>query len=208
MTVVAIDVVLEPDETMCARAIRDNARLLDVYPNGFTLDEAHQPHITLLQRFVRADDLDAVYAAADTVVAGEKPTSWTLTALGTYYIPSGSIGAANIVVELTEDLRRLQQSLIEALTSYTVPTGTAEAFSSNQQGRDIQDFLIDYVATFVPKASGDNFNPHVTTGIAPLAYLDEMTTEPFERFTFSAVGASVYQLGTFGTAQKKLAALI
>jgi len=31
--------------------------------------------------------------------------------------------------------------------------------------------------------------------------------EPFERFTFSPVGASVYQLGTFGTAQRKLAAL-
>jgi hypothetical protein len=41
----------------------------------------------------------------------------------------------------------------------------------------------------------------------PLTYLDEMVAEPFERFTFSPLGASVYQLGTFGTAQRKLAAL-
>jgi hypothetical protein len=34
-----------------------------------------------------------------------------------------------------------------------------------------------------------------------------MMAEPFEPFTFLPVGASVYQLGTFGTAQKKLAAL-
>lgn len=203
----AIDVVLEPDKTMCSRAIEDNARLLAVYPEGFALDAAHQPHITLLQRFVRAADLSAIYAAADTVVASANPTSWTLTASGTYYIPSPPLGAAGIVIELTDELRRLQQSLIDALTPYTVPTGTVDAFASNQQGRDIQDLLVRYVATFVPSASGDNFNPHVTTGAGPLAYLDEMMAEPFEIFAFSPVGASVYQLGTFGTAQRKLAAL-
>jgi hypothetical protein len=59
----------------------------------------------------------------------------------------------------------------------------------------------------VPAASGENFNPHVTTGAGPQTYLDGMMAEPFEAFAFSPVGASVYQLGTFGTAQKKLAAL-
>jgi hypothetical protein len=34
-----------------------------------------------------------------------------------------------------------------------------------------------------------------------------MLAEPFEAFSFSPTGASVYQLGTFGTAQEKLAAL-
>jgi hypothetical protein len=67
--------------------------------------------------------------------------------------------------------------------------------------------LVQYVATFVPAASGENFNPHVTTGAGPQTYLDEMMAEPFEAFAFSPVGASVYQLGAFGTAQKKLAAL-
>jgi len=204
---VAIDVVLEPDNIMCARAIADNARLLAVYPEGFALDADHQPHITLLQRFVNNADLSAIYAAANAAIATEKPTSWDLTASGTYYIPSPPIGAAGIVIELTHELRRLQQSLIDALRPYTVHTGTVDAFASNQQGRDIQDLLVDYVATFVPSATGDKFNPHVTTGAGPLTYLDEMMAEPFERFTFSPVGASVYQLGTFGTAQRKLAAL-
>lgn len=56
-------------------------------------------------------------------------------------------------------------------------------------------------------ASGENFNPHVTTGVGPQSYLDDMMAEPFEAFSFSPTGASVYQLGTFGTAQKKLATL-
>jgi len=206
-SIVAIDVVLEPDEIMTARARDVNARLLTVYPDGFALDADHQPHISVLQRFVGAAYLNDLYAAANNVFASEDPTAWTLTASKAYYIPSPPIGLAGIVVEPTDDLLRLQQRLIDAITPYTVPTGTVDAFASTQQGRDIQAFLVQYVATFVPAASGENFNPHVTTGAGPQTYLDEMMAEPFEAFAFSPVGASVYQLGTFGTAQKKLAAL-
>jgi hypothetical protein len=60
------------------------------------------------------------------------------------------------------------------------------------------------VSTFVPKYSGNHFNPHVSTGVAPKAYLDEMLAEPFAPFTFSPAGAAVYQLGPSGTAAKKL----
>ena len=206
-SIVAIDVVLEPDEIMTARARDVNARLLTVYPDGFALDADHQPHISVLQRFVGAAYLNDLYAAANNVFASEDPTAWTLTASNAYYIPSPPIGLAGIVIEPTDDLLRLQRKLIDTMSPYTVPTGTVDAFASTQQGRDIQEFLVQYVATFVPAASGENFNPHVTTGAGPQTYLDEMMVEPFEAFAFSPVGASVYQLGTFGTAQKKLAAL-
>jgi len=206
-SIVAIDVVLEPDEIMTARARDVNARLLTVYPDGFALDADHQPHISVLQRFVGAAYLNDLYAAANNVFASEDPTAWTLTASNAYYIPSPPIGLAGIVIEPTDDLLRLQQKLIDTMSPYTVPTGTVDAFASTQQGRDIQEFLVQYVATFVPAASGENFNPHVTTGAGPQTYLDEMMAEPFEAFIFSPVGASVFQLGTFGTAQRKLAAL-
>ena len=206
-SIVAIDVVLEPDEIMTARARDVNARLLTVYPDGFALDADHQPHISVLQRFVGAAYLNDLYAAANNVFASEDPTAWTLTASNAYYIPSPPIGLAGIVIEPTDDLLRLQQKLIDTMSPYTVPTGTVDAFASTQQGRDIQEFLVHYVATFVPAASGENFNPHVTTGAGPQTYLDEMMAEPFEAFIFSPVGASVFQLGTFGTAQRKLAAL-
>jgi hypothetical protein len=58
---------------------------------------------------------------------------------------------------------------------------------------------------FVPEMTGANFNPHVSTGVAPKDYLDKMLAEPFESFTFSPAGAAVYQLGPFGTAAKQLA---
>ena len=59
-------------------------------------------------------------------------------------------------------------------------------------------------AAFVPKASGEHFNPDVTTGVAPREYLDKLLAVPFATFTFSPAGAAVYQLGPFGTAAKKL----
>jgi len=205
--VTAIDIALEPDATMMHHAKAANARLLKAFPKGFALDATHQPHVTMLQQFVRTADLDKVYAAANKVLESEKPTTWKLTAFKTYYIPSPPVGLAGIVVEPTEDLRRLQQKLIDAVAPYTEKSGTAAAFMSTEDGQDIQEFLIDYVANFVTIAAGKKFNPHVTIGVGTEAYLNEMLAEPFEAFTFSPAGASVYQLGSFGTARKELKAL-
>jgi len=200
----AIDIALEPDTTMIQHALADNARLLKAFPKGFSLDATHHPHVSILQRFVRTADLDKVYAAANKVLASEKPMSWKLKAFKYYYIPAPPIGLAGIVVEPTEDLLRLQQELIDAVAPFTVKSASAAAFMSTEEGRDIQQSLIDYVANFVPIASGKKFNPHVTIGVGTEVYLKEMLAEPFEAFTFSPAGASVYQLGSFGTARKEL----
>jgi len=206
--VTAVDIALEPDATMMQHAQADNARLLKAFPKGFALDATHHPHVTMLQQFVRTADLERVYAAVDKVFAAEKPTSWKLKAYKYYYIPSPPIGLAGIVVEPTEDLHRLQQELIDAVTPFTVKTGTPAAFMSTENGRDIQKFLISYVAHFVQIAAGKKFNPHVTIGVGTITYLKTMLAEPFEAFTFSPAGASVYQLGAFGTARKELKALV
>ena len=63
------------------------------------------------------------------------------------------------------------------------------------------------MANFVAVAAGKKFNPHVTVGVGTETYLNRMLAEPFELFTFSPVGASVYQLGSFGTARRELKAL-
>jgi 2'-5' RNA ligase len=203
----AIDIALEPDAAMLQHAKDANARLLKFFPKGFTLDETHHPHVTMLQQFVRTADLDNVFAAANAVLAKEKPTSWTLKAFKYYYIPSPPVGLAGIVVEPTEDLHRLQDELIKAVEPYTVKTGTPAAFFSEDGGRDIQKSLIEYVSHFVTIAAGKRFNPHVTIGVGTETYLNKMLAEPLDSFTFSPTGASVYQLGTFGTARKELKAL-
>ncbi len=202
--ITAIDIALEPDNTMIEQAEAVNGRLLKVFPKGFTLGPTHHAHISILQRYVRTRDLDKVYAVVDKILANENPTGWKLKAFKYYYIPWKDIGLAGIVVEPTDDLLALQQKLIDAVAPFETKTGSAAAFATTPEDPEINQPTIDYVAAFVPKATGKHFNPHVTVGIASQDYLKKMLAEPFDAFTFSPAGASVYQLGNFGTARKKL----
>ena len=202
--VTAIDILLEPDATMIAKAGAANERLLKNFPKGFTLDKTHHPHITCLQRYVRTADRDKVYEAVGKVLDEEKPIEWKLKAYKYYYMPWKELGLAGIVIEPTDDLIRFQKKLIDAVAPFTVKTGTAAAFVTTKEDPDIVQPLIDYVADFVPIASGKKFNPHVTIGLAKEDYLKKMLDEKFEDFTFSPAGVSVYHLGNFGTAHTKL----
>ena len=204
--VTAIDILLEPDATMVQHAQADNARLLKLpgrLCSGRDTPPAH--HHASAVRSHRGPWQGLHRSQPD--LANEKVTSWNLKAFKYYYIPVPPNGIAGIVVEPTENLLRLQQALLDAVAPFTERTGTAAAFVSADGGRDIQQGLIDYVANFTTVASGKKFNPHVTIGVAPEAYLNEMLAEPFQTFTFSPVGASVYQLGSFGAARKELQAL-
>ena len=204
--ITAIDIALEPDNTTLEHAQAVNDRLRSIFPKGFALDATHHPHISMLQRYVRTGDLDKVYTAVDSVLSKENPAGWKLKAYKYYYIPWKDIGLAGIVAEPTADLLNLQQKLIDAVAPFETKTGTAAAFVTTPEDPEINQPTIDYVATFVPKATGKHFNPHVTVGIASQDYLKKMLAEPFDAFTFSPAGASVYQLGNFGTARKMLKA--
>jgi phosphoserine phosphatase len=202
--VTAIDILLEPDATMLRHAEANNARLLGAFPKGFALDASHRPHITLIQRFVRTADLDEVYAAAGNVLAGAHVNAMKLEAVKYYYAPAGEDGVAGICAKPTPEIIKLQADIIAAVKPFTVESGPIGAFTAPHDDPAIDAALIQYVSTFVPQMAGENFNPHVSTGVASREYLDKMLAEPFEPFTFSPAGAAVYQLGPFGTAAKKL----
>lgn len=202
--ITAIDILLEPDATMLAHAAANNARLLKADPTGFSLDEAHTPHITMLQCYARTADLEKLYAAAGEVLAAANVTALKLEAFKYYYAPGGAVGVAGICAKPTPAILKLQADIIAAVKPFLAETGTIAAFTAPHTNPALDAALTSYVSTFVPKMSGENFNPHVSTGVAPKAYLDAMLKEPFEAFTFSPAGAAVYQLGPFGTAAKKL----
>ncbi len=202
--VTAIDILLLPDETMINHAEAANARLLKNYPRGFSLDATHHPHVTCLQRYVRTADLEKIYNAVGKVLAGEQPTTWKLKAYKYYYLPVDNTGLAGIVVEPTDELRAFQQKLIDAVAPFTVKRGISAAYVTTPEDPDIVPMVIDYVADYVPKYSGKNFNPHVTIGVGSKEFLDQMLKEPFDSFTFSPVGVAVYHLGNYGTARTKL----
>ncbi|MGC9991046.1 MAG: hypothetical protein ABSD52_01445 [Candidatus Cybelea sp.] len=203
-SIVAIDILMEPDATMTARAQAVNARLLGVFPQGYSLDASHRPHLTTVQQFVRADNLDEIYDTVGKVITKAGPADWQLKAYKYYYLPANGTGLAGIVVEPTDAWAKMQHDILDVVAPFTVKTATNDAFFTVPGEPEIVPGLIDYITAFVPEHSGKNFMPHVSVGVATKDYLDAMLAEPFDTFTFFLVGASVYQLGNYGTARKQL----
>jgi hypothetical protein len=203
-SITAIDIVFELDQTMLGYAQTANAALLKNFPQGFSLDETHHPHVSIYAGFVPTADLSNVYDVAGKILAKADYTSWRLTAFKYYYVPMGSLGLGGIVVKPIPELIRLQQELIDAITPYSVKTATAAAFYTTPAEPDIEPSVIEYIATSMTKHSGENYSPHVTIGIGTAAFLDAMLAEPFATFSFSPAGASVFQFGNYGAARKRL----
>lgn len=205
-TITAVDIVLEPDETMIQHARAANAGLLKNFPRGYALGNEHAPHISVMGGYVYTASLNELYAAAGKVLASEKVTSWRLKAFKYYYIPLKEIGLGGIVVEPTADLIRLQKKLIAVTARFMAPAsaGTAAAFATTPQAPEINQPTIDAVATYLAGHTGENYSPHVTIGVGTVEYLDALLAAPFPTFTFSAVGVCAYQFGNFGTAATQL----
>lgn len=197
---IAIDILLQPDQTMITKANAVNTRLRENYPGGYSLDATHAPHVTLLQRFVRMKDLDAVNAAVAKVYAAQSPIGLELKAESLDYVLWGGVAVTVFVVERTPELMQLHEKIIAAVEPFSVSGGTAAAFV----GDDANSETIGWVEHFIPDSSGPKYIPHVTLGVAHEDFVKGMKAEPFDAFTFKVAGAAVYHLGNFGTAAKKL----
>ena len=203
-SVTAIDIALEPDATMLQHASALNARLRGSFPKGYSLDATHSPHVTMLQRYVRTADLPNVYAAVGKIVAANNPAGWKFQAFKIDHAVWSGLAVTVILAKPPQRVLQAQQQLIDAIAPYTVDSAGAAAFVTTPAEPDINASTIAYVTDFVPKSTGKNYIAHVTCGVASVAFVRQLEAEPFTPFTFSPVAVSVYQLGNFGTARKKL----
>lgn len=96
MSLIAINILLDPDAATVEKAKAVNARLREDYPDGFALDANHAPHITILQRFVRSADLEAVASAVAEVLLTEQPIKWECNATGYYDLAYENLGLVGI----------------------------------------------------------------------------------------------------------------
>ncbi|HEY1654539.1 MAG TPA: hypothetical protein VGF86_05445 [Candidatus Tumulicola sp.] len=202
--VTAIDIALEPDATMLQHASALNARLRGSFAKGYALDATHRPHVTMLQRYVRTVDLPKIYAAVRKVRAEQNMAAWKFEAFKIDHAVWSGLAVTVILAKPPQVVLEAQQQLIDAIAPYTVQTATAAAFATTPAEPEINASTIAYVTAFVPKSTGKNYIAHVTCGVASVAFVKQLEAERFSSFTFSPVAISVYQLGNFGTARKKL----
>jgi 2'-5' RNA ligase len=202
----AIDVLVDPDEEAIERAREVNAKLLESLPQGWKLDETHQPHITTLQRYVRTADLDNVYDAVEKTVGNTDTAALSYRALGITHADWGfpGYGPTVLQVQVSPKVLDFQATLVAALEPFVESGGTAEAFVTDP-GEVISPTIIDWVEKFVPNQIGDGkYFPHLTVGVDTFEHLKIIEAEPFDAFEVHPASVALYHLGNNGTARKLL----
>jgi len=197
--IVAINVLLVPEQSMSARAKQINEQLRQTYPRGFALDADHVPHISILHRYVPEQSLPAVFAAVEQANRRHALVGQALTASGLEYSPWQGHQITSIKVQKTPDLAALQDDLVSGLRQYSVASGAADAFVTTAGDSTIDPQTIEYVQTFVPKQTGESYKPHITVGMS-----DARPTVELAPVQFKVAALAVYQLGNVGTARKEL----
>lgn len=200
--VIAINVLLTLPEDVSQKAIQLNRAILKNHPDNITLDSNHIPHITLLQCYVKETDVPNIEKLLHGLYSTiNKDTLWVDEL---QYSEDKTESFASMGIEKSTPLIALHKKVIGLLEPYILPNGSQESYVPNEDGTPIDNFTIAYVPKFVSAHSFENYNPHISLGVAKTSLLDSLALHDFRAIEFHAASISIYQLGAFGTAQKLL----
>ncbi|MBI4369827.1 MAG: 2'-5' RNA ligase family protein [Elusimicrobia bacterium] len=189
---IAIDVALAPPQYIQEKARLINKRLFERRPNGFLFDETHWPHLTLLQQFIRWEDIDDVPSAISRACRGLGPVDIRVTRF------NKSSSTLHWAVEPAPALQSLHEKITEILSLWAQEKGGFESFD-DRSGEKPRFSDIEWVRHYRQKAGGVNFFPHITLG------LGEPPTDT-EIFEFRADSLVLFHLGRYCTCRRVLKA--
>jgi hypothetical protein len=191
----AVDILVEPDDAAIERARAVNRRMPLSVAAGLTLDDAHLPHITMLQRYLSTAGIDQAYAAIEQTLAGTAAAALVYHVPGITYSehwgPPGQ-AAAVLGVEPNQGVLHLQAALVAAVAPFT-GTGGDDAAFVRDPGEEISQTTKDWVETYVPDQTGANYTAHLTVGLDTVEHLRELQAEPFDAFDVHPLSLAVYQ---------------
>jgi 2'-5' RNA ligase len=182
MDLLAVDVALLLPDEVRARAEALNRALWLARPDTLRLDERHIPHVTLVQQFVRYDNLAALAVRIETVLRGRAPLPLSVSGAGS----SGD--SVVLLIEPTPALRGLHEELIEACAGLEERDGDENAFYGADEPARPRD--VAWVRHYRTDAAYDRFVPHITLGHGELP-------EPIAPFAFTADRVALCHLGRF-----------
>jgi 2'-5' RNA ligase len=189
MSLVALDVAVLPPDAVARRAIDVSAGLPSHESQGLVLGPEHFPHITLLQQFVRVDDVPAFMACVGETLQQFQPLGLRVTGGGT--------GGRTVwlAIERAPALVALHERLLEVTEGLEDTAGDVMAFF----GGDARDRDVNWVTRYRAESSLARFLPHITLGHAARPPL----VEPFD---FEASTVAVCHLGRFCSCRRVLRA--
>ena len=183
---VAVDVAILPPADVAARA-RELSASLPQDPAAFRLDADHLPHVTLVQSFVREEELDAAFERVDEALRGRDAPRLRVT--------GGGKGASSVwmTIERTPELEQLHETLMHAMVGIERPGGTPAAFFDG----DARVGDVMWVAGYRLKSSFGAYTPHITLGHAS-------TPPEIEPMAFTGEVVAACHLGRFCTCRRIL----
>jgi hypothetical protein len=202
----AIDILVNPDVETIERAKVVNRRLRRSVPSGYALDSRHQPHITMLQRYVRSDELSHVFAAVEETLAATEIARLRYRVEEIRHVDWNvpGQGYAVFVVTPSPEVLALQATMLAAVHEFTESGGSSAAFFVDNEDSDINATTLAWVENFVPDQVGLRYQPHISLGFAKIEDLAIIEAEPFDGFEVTPASFAVYQLGNNGNARKLL----
>jgi hypothetical protein len=198
MNRIAIDVVLLPDETMTARAVRANADLVQRCGSEIVLHpETCLPHVSLAMGCVERSAVE--------------PLRESLTQIG-QTCPTGQLAVTGVVTSLnargqsvsvfalakTKAIQALHEHVMEAIE----PHGSADVTPEMIYGtEEVAETTLAWIRNFAQKAAFGAYFPHITIGYGTVA---EPMTFPMPS---TAPRLAVCHLGNHCTCREVLASV-
>jgi hypothetical protein len=185
----AIDIAILPPPDVSQRAIELSAHLPKEESEGLRLGPAYLPHITLLQQFVDANDVPALFDRIAVLL--EDHASIALKVIG------GAMGSRSVWMEIERSTAvvDLHGRLLDVSEPFDARAGDREAFVDGEaRERDVQ-----WVSGYRTASSGARVRPHITLGHAARPPL-------ISPFSFAASTVAACQLGRFCSCRRVLAA--
>ena len=200
--IIAINILLTPDKELYDHSIHLTELMSENTPETLTLDSSRIPHITLLQAYINEKDLPQIKEVLKEVYSSI--SSENLMAESIIFSNDKDTSFAMIRIGKSEPLLKLHEHVIALVKPFIVHNGSEKSFISNADGREIDQFTIDYVPVFIDKYSYENYDPHLSLGVAETSFLENLSKNEFKSMHFKATSLSIYQMGEYGTAQKLL----
>jgi len=163
MPVIAVDVVLLPEETMMDYAITANAGLVKRFGGEIVLNKKDcLPHISLTMGCVNQDDVTKIGESLKPLAA-IAPRQLKLVDIQKTTSFSGKIVSV-LRVERSNQLQNLHEKVCDAVKPFFTYDVTKEMIARGQAGTS----TLQWIKNYPVKSSYSNFYPHITIGYGDL----------------------------------------
>jgi len=183
---------------------KDNIIGIDVALESELVPDAQtgvsRSRITLVRHFVRASEVHEVSAAIGTLMASTNLTNLRLRATGTRVETRNGATSTALVIDPSQELRRLEEKVVAALLIFRSNPIDAREYVVTPEGARMSDDRIEAVEDYVPAESGVNYRPFLLVDPSQADAAKRSTNQIAVR----AIGVSIYQLGAQSTADRML----